>query len=111
MNATGVGRCFGAGLAPQGERVPFALGDRLILWPGSSRERPVPYDAIRLEPGGFDRRHIQLTWTEDGAPWALVLDDARLARAVPADPPPGLRGEVERLDARLKRGRLVSGAG
>jgi Zn-dependent protease with chaperone function len=87
------------------------LGDRLILWPGSSRERPVSYEAIRLEPGGFDRRHIQLRWTEDGAPWALVLDDTRLARAVRADPPPGLRGEVERLDARLKRGRLVSGAG
>ena len=111
MSATGVGRCFGAGLAPQGERVSFALGDRLILWPGSSRERPVSYEAIRLEPGGFDRTHIQLRWTEDDAPWALVLDDTRLARAVRADPPPGLRGEVERLDARLKRGRLVSGAG
>ncbi len=111
VGCAGVGLCFGAGLAPQGERVPFALGDRLILWPGSLRERPVSYEAIQLEPGGFDRTHIQLIWTEDTTPWALVLDDAHLARAVRTDPPPGLRGEVERLDARLKRGRLVSGAG
>ena len=112
MSAAGRGLCFGAGLAPQGEGVAFELRpDRLVLWPGLPREHSVPYEAIRLEPGGFERAQFKLVWSEDGAPWALVLDDDALARRVRTDPPPGLRAEVERLDAGLKRGRLVSGAG
>ncbi|MBI3607492.1 MAG: M48 family metallopeptidase [Nitrospirae bacterium] len=112
VGVAGAGLCFGAGLASQGERVPFEVGsERLVLWPKSSREHGVPYQAIHLDPGGFDRRHIQLRWAEDGVAWALVLDDERLAKAVRTHPPDGLRGEVERLGARFARGRVMSGLG
>ncbi len=112
VRVAGAGVCFGAGLPSQGERVPFEVGsERLVLWPKSSREHGVPYPAIRLEPGGFDRRHIQLRWVEDGVAWALVLDDERLAKAVRADPPDGLRGEVDRLGVRFARGWVTSGFG
>jgi Zn-dependent protease with chaperone function len=112
VGVAGVGLCFGAGLASHGERVPFEVGsERLVLWPTSSREHGVPYPAIHLEPGGFDRRHIQLRWAEDGVAWALVLDDDRLAKAVRAHPPEGLRGEVARLGVRFARGRVMSSLG
>jgi Zn-dependent protease with chaperone function len=83
---------------------------RLRLWPDTPRERAVPYGAIRVEPGGFERSQFQLTWSDDG-PWALVLDDDALARRVRGMPPPGLRVEIDRLDARLRRGRVSSGVG
>jgi Zn-dependent protease with chaperone function len=103
---------FGAGLAPQGERVPFELGpDHVVLWPDSPRARSFSYESIRLEPGGFDREQFQLTWREDGTPWALALDDPALTRLIRRDPPSGLRAEVTRLDTRLKRGRVMRGAG
>ncbi|MFZ5863953.1 MAG: M48 family metallopeptidase [Nitrospirota bacterium] len=109
---TGRGLCFGSDLAPQGERVGFALeADRLVLWPGSERERAVSYEAVRIEPGGFERSQFQLTWSEPDARWALVLDDDALAGRVRTNPPPGLRAEVRRLDAVLRRGRLTSGVG
>jgi Zn-dependent protease with chaperone function len=112
VDATGRGLCFGDGLAPQGERVAFALEpDRLVLWPGSPRERSVPYATVRVEPGGFERAQFKLTWSEQDVPWALVLDDTVLARRVRANPPSGLRGEVQRLDALLRRGRFLSGIG
>ena len=112
MDVTGRGLCFGAELAPLGERVAFAFeADRLVLWPGSPREHPVSYAAVRLETGGFERTQFKLTWSEQDIPWALVLDDDALAGRVRANPPPGLRGEVQRLDALLRRGRLVSGVG
>jgi Zn-dependent protease with chaperone function len=112
VGVAGVGLCFGAGLASHGERVPFEVGSqRLVLWPTSSREHGVPYPAIHLEPGGFDRRHIQLRWAEDGVAWALVLDDDRLAKAVRAHPPEGLRGEVARLGVRFARGRVMRSLG
>lgn len=112
VRVTGRGLCFGDGLAPQGERVAFALeSDRLVLWPGSPREHSVSYEAVRIEPGGFERVQFKLTWAEQDVPWALVLDDTALARRVRANPPPGLRGEVQRLDALLRRGRFLSGIG
>lgn len=104
--------CFGAGLAPQGERVEFDLSpDRLVLWPGMPRERSVPYEVIRTQPGGFHRELFHLTWSEDGVPWALVLEDRGLADAVRRNPPPGLRAEIDRLNAGLARGRVASGIG
>lgn len=107
----GRGLCFGTGLAPQGERVEFDLAPgRLRLWPDTSREHSVPYAAIRLAPGGFERSQFQLTWTDNG-PWALVLDDDALARRVRSNPPPELREEISRLDARLRRGRISGGVG
>jgi Zn-dependent protease with chaperone function len=107
----GRGLCFGEGLAPQGERADFELAaDRLRLWPDTPRERAVSYGAIRVEPGGFERTQFQLTWSENG-PWALVLDDDALARRVRSNPPPALRAEMERLGARLRRGRVASGVG
>ncbi len=111
VDLTGDGLCFGPGLAPQGERVEFELGDdRLRLWPHMPRERSVPYDAIRLEPGGFERTQFQLTWSDNG-PWALVLDDDALARRIRGNPPSGLAAEVGRLDAHLRRGRVATGVG
>ncbi len=111
VGLTGRGLCFGEGLAPQGERADFELAaDRLRLWPDTPRERAVPYGTIRVEPGGFERTQFQLTWSDNG-PWALVLDDDTLARRVRANPPPGLHAEIERLGARLRRGRLASGVG
>jgi Zn-dependent protease with chaperone function len=111
LGAAGRGLCFGTGLAPQGERVQFDLAaDRLRLWPDSPRERSVPYAAIRVQPGGFERRQFQLTWSDDG-PWALVLDDDALARRVRSTPPPGLQAEIDRLDASLRRGRVATGIG
>lgn len=111
MGLTGRGLCFGTGLAPQGERVEFDLAeDRLRLWPDTPREHSVPYVAIRVEPGGFERRQFQLTWSDNG-PWALVLDDDALARRVRNAPPSGLQVEIERLDAQLRRGRVASGVG
>lgn len=108
---TGRGLCFGTGLAPQGERVEFELAvDRLRLWPGAPRERAVPYETIHLEPGGFERTQFQLAWSDDG-PWALVLDDDALARRVRAAPPPALRDDMSRLEARLRRGRVTGGIG
>jgi Zn-dependent protease with chaperone function len=111
VGLTGRGLCFGEGLAPQGERADFELAaDRLRLWPDTPRERAVPYAAIRVEPGGFERTQFQLTWSDNG-PWALVLDDDALARRVRTSPPPGLHPEIERLGARLRRGRVASGVG
>lgn len=99
-------------MAPLGERVAFALEpERLVLWPGSPREHSVSYQAVRIEAGGFERTQFKLTWSEQDIPWALVLDDNSLAGRVRANPPPGLRDEVQRLDALLRRGRLVSGVG
>jgi Zn-dependent protease with chaperone function len=104
--------CFGEGLAPQGERVAFALeADRLVLWPGTEREHPVSYRTVRVEPGGFERTQFKLTWVERDAPWALVLDDNALAGRVRANPPPELRAEFQRLGLLLRRGRLASGVG
>ncbi|MFZ5877299.1 MAG: M48 family metallopeptidase [Nitrospirota bacterium] len=109
---TGRGLCFGEGLAPQGERVGFALeAERVVLWPGTEREHPVSYQSIRVEPGGFERRQFKLTWAERDAPWALVLDDDALAGRVRANPPPGLHAEFQRLGLLLRRGRLLSGFG
>jgi Zn-dependent protease with chaperone function len=111
VTLAGRGLCFGTGLAPQGERVDFDLAsDRLRLWPDTPRERSVPYYAIRLEPGGFERTQFQLTWSDDG-PWALVLDHDGLARRVRANPPAALREDMARLEANLRRGRLASGVG
>lgn len=110
MGRSGIGWGYGPGLAAQGERVAFEWGDEtLIVRPGETQERRIPYQAIGLRPSGFDRAGAQLTWM-DGGPWALALDEGAW-RALRADPPQGLRREIERFDAQTRRGRFITGLG
>ena len=83
----------------------------MVLWPRTERAQSISIGVLHIEPGGFDRKQFRFAWIDAGSPKVLAVDDPAVADAIRHNPPPGLREEILRFNAALKKGRLVRTAG
>lgn len=105
-------RCFGPGLPGAGSVLPVTLDDGALTveLPGGQR-RSVPPGALGLRRAGFNGASWELSWSDAGGAWALIVDDPRVQQALAAQPPAALAAAVAAIGREQRRGRMRRGLG
>ncbi|WP_428312265.1 M48 family metallopeptidase [Hydrocarboniphaga sp.] len=70
-----------------------------------------PLAQLALRNAGFDGAQLEISWTQDGARYALLIDDSALIEKLRAQAPPALQPALTAVFAQRRRARLHRGLG
>jgi Zn-dependent protease with chaperone function len=106
------GRVFGPGLAPAGTVVEARLDPLQLSMQLTNEQRlSSPLSQLALRNAGFDGAQLEISWTQNGARYALLIDDAALIERLRTQAPAALQPALAALFAQRRKSRVRRGLG